>query len=120
MVVGALGLVGALWGLVSPTEDITPQLNQHPELPEAWRHALLFLASRTGKLLNLFPLVIYGLTVFGGWKMRKLESLGLAITASILVMFPCQMCCCLGLPVGIWSLVVLSKPEVKAAFRRAP
>jgi hypothetical protein len=32
-------------------------------------------------------------------------------------MIPCiSPCCLLGLPIGIWALVVLLKPEVKAAF----
>jgi hypothetical protein len=55
--------------------------------------------------------------LFGGMKMRKLESYGLCMAASIVAMIPCLSACCLiGLPIGIWSLVVLSKPEVKAAF----
>jgi predicted Zn finger-like uncharacterized protein len=38
-------------------------------------------------------------------------------TACILAMIPCVNCCILGLPFGIWGLVVLNKPEVKDAFR---
>jgi hypothetical protein len=50
--------------------------------------------------------------------MRKLESFGLCMTASILAMIPClSPCCILGLPFGIWALVVLNKPEVKSAFQ---
>jgi hypothetical protein len=49
-------------------------------------------------------------------KMKKLERYGLAMTASILAMLPCSLCCVLGLPIGIWALVVLMKPEVKSAF----
>jgi hypothetical protein len=55
--------------------------------------------------------------LFGGIKMRKLENHGLAMTASILAMIPCiSPCCLIGLPVGIWALVILSKPEVKLSF----
>lgn len=55
--------------------------------------------------------------LFGGIKMRKLESYGLCMAASIVAMVPCLSACCLvGLPIGIWSLVMLSKPEVKSAF----
>ena len=32
-------------------------------------------------------------------------------------MVPCLACCLVGLPVGIWSLVVLLNAEVKAAFK---
>jgi hypothetical protein len=49
--------------------------------------------------------------------MKKLESYGLAMAASIIAMIPCvSPCCLLGLPIGIWALVVLMKPEVKSAF----
>lgn len=58
------------------------------------------------------------LVIVGALKMKKLESYGLAMTASIVAMLPCLSCgCLLGLPIGIWSLVVLNKPEVKSAFR---
>jgi hypothetical protein len=58
------------------------------------------------------------LILFGGIKMRKLENHGLAMAASILAMIPCiSPCCLIGLPIGIWAVIVLSKPEVKGAFR---
>lgn len=55
--------------------------------------------------------------LFGGVKMRRLENYGLCMAASIVAMIPCLSACCLvGLPIGIWSLVMLSKPEVKSVF----
>jgi hypothetical protein len=55
--------------------------------------------------------------LFGGIKMRKLESYGLCMAASIVAMIPClSVCCPLGLAIGIWSLVILSKAEVKSLF----
>ena len=69
-----------------------------------------------GKLLSVMALGIYGFTIFGALKMRNVQSYGLAMAAAITVMLPCTCCCVLGLPAGIWALVVLNKPEVKAAF----
>ena len=66
--------------------------------------------------LNIIGLLWNGLVLWGGIKMNKLESYPLAMTGSIVAMLPCSACCIAGLPIGIWSLVVLSKPEVKAAF----
>jgi hypothetical protein len=57
------------------------------------------------------------LVLFGAISLLRLRSYGLALTACILAMLPCQCCCVLGLPFGIWGLVVMSKPEVKSAFR---
>ncbi|HSU53359.1 MAG TPA: DUF4339 domain-containing protein [Candidatus Dormibacteraeota bacterium] len=58
------------------------------------------------------------LILFGGLKMKKVENYGLCMAASIVAMIPCLSSCCLiGLPIGIWALVVISKPEVKSSFR---
>jgi hypothetical protein len=55
--------------------------------------------------------------LLGGIKMRQLESYGLCMAASIVAMIPClSVCCPLGLAIGIWSLVILSKAEVKSVF----
>lgn len=68
--------------------------------------------------MAIVSLAIWG---FVGWvslKMKNLEQWTLAVVASVLAMIPC-FCptCVLGIPIGIWSLVVLMKPEVKTAFR---
>lgn len=54
--------------------------------------------------------------LIGGIKMMNLSSLGWARAASILVLIPCFACCLIGIPIGIWSLTTLKKPEVRAAF----
>jgi len=59
--------------------------------------------------------IIAGIFIMiGAIKMRKLESYGLAMTASILSILCCP--CCVGIGAGIWSLVVLNNEQVKAAF----
>ena len=62
--------------------------------------------------------VIFGvLILMGGVRMRSLRNFGFCMTASILAMVPCVSCCFpIGIPVGIWAIVVLSKPEVKNMF----
>ena len=62
--------------------------------------------------------IIVGIVIFvGALKMQKLQSYGFAMTAAVIAMIPCiSPCCLLGLPIGIWALVVLMKPEVKSAF----
>jgi hypothetical protein len=55
--------------------------------------------------------------IFAALKMKNLQYHTLAVVAAVMAAFPCvSSCCCIGLPVGIWVLVVLFKPEVKAAF----
>lgn len=68
-------------------------------------------------VMNVIGLIIPILIFIGATKMMKLKSQGWAITASILCLLCSNPCCCpLGLAAGIWSLVVLSKPEIKSAF----
>jgi hypothetical protein len=54
--------------------------------------------------------------IVGGWQMRKLRSYGLVLVAAVLAVVPCTFAWIIGLPMGIWALVVLMDPEVKAGF----
>lgn len=67
-------------------------------------------------ILGVFSLAMMALIFFGAMKMKALESYGLAMTAAILSIIPCFSFCCIGIPFGIWALVVLLNAEVKAAF----
>jgi len=69
-------------------------------------------------LMGLVQGVICVVILIGAWQMRNLKSYGLAMTGSILSMIPyISPCCLLGLPFGIWSIVVLNDENVKSAFR---
>ena len=71
-----------------------------------------------GAVFNVIGLVMAVVVFMGASKMKNAESYGFAMAAAILAMIPCiSPCCLLGLPLGIWALVVLLKPEVKAAFQ---
>lgn len=65
----------------------------------------------------VFSFAIGIVMIIGGLKMMRLQSHGWAMTASILALLPCGPASILGLVVGIWSLVVLSRPGVKGAFQ---
>jgi hypothetical protein len=55
--------------------------------------------------------------IVGGYLMSRVQSWGMALTATILAMINFGSCCCvLGIPIGIWSLVILLQSDVKAAF----
>jgi hypothetical protein len=65
---------------------------------------------------GIFALIASGVMIFGALQMMKLKSYGLAMTTAVLAMLPCNPCCIAGLPIGIWALIVLMKPEIKSAF----
>ncbi|HDZ26322.1 hypothetical protein LCGC14_1057420 [marine sediment metagenome] len=62
-------------------------------------------------------LLVAGFIIYASLKMKALTQWSLCIAASIIAMIPCiSPCCIVGLPIGIWCLVVLTKPEVRASF----
>jgi hypothetical protein len=58
------------------------------------------------------------LVLIGGAKLWNLSGRGWPMFASILSMIPCcvSYTCVLGIPIGIWALVTLNNPDVKAAM----
>jgi hypothetical protein len=94
---------------------VAPAIMASSRMPnQAW--ASMF-SGTIGVVSAVIGLLVSGVIFLGAMKMKSLESYGLAMAASIIAMIPCfSPCCLLGLPIGIWALVVLSKPEVKSAF----
>jgi len=119
MVTAVLGflinLVGIFWNLLSTAGmGMTPP-GRGPN-PELERYMTMF-GGTLGVVSGIVALGVAGLIFYGALKMKKLEGHGWAMAASILALAPCiSPCCLIGLPVGIWALVVLARPEVKAAF----
>jgi hypothetical protein len=113
IVVAVLGFVAQAGSLVFRVVGASFfAMHQMPN--QAWAN---MFAGTLGAMLSVIGLLVSGLIFFGGLKMRKLENYGLAMTASIVAMIPCiSPCCLVGLPIGIWAVVVLSKPEVKGGF----
>lgn len=69
-------------------------------------------------LLGVPTLGVYGVVLAGGIQMARLCNRRLAMTASILAMLPCSPAFLFGLPIGIWALIVLLDPAIKAGFDR--
>ena len=67
-------------------------------------------------LASAIWLAASGFLIFGAMKLRNVQSYGLAMGAAMVVMIPCGGCCCFGLPVGIWAVITLRKPEIKSQF----
>lgn len=120
IIVGALNMAGGMLALLSSlVRAVSPQparvfANEGERLGYMTGQVVFPIAAAMGVLLG--PLVI-----FGAVRMMKGRSHGLARTAAILVMVPCvSPCCVAGIPVGIWALVVLASPDVRAVFDRQP
>lgn len=95
------------------------QLGQlhNPQLQTMLQNSLHNSSGALGLVSNLFGLLLSVLILWGATKMKSLRSYEFSVTAAILSLLPCfTPCCLLGLPIGIWALVVLMKPEVKSQF----
>jgi hypothetical protein len=115
IVTAALGFLGAITGLVLTLTGSTMRTfnSGNPQMDNFFRS----LNTGSGMVRIIAALVLSGVVLYGALKMKKLENHGLAMGVSILAMIPCiSPCCLVGLPFGIWALIVLNKPEVKGYF----
>jgi len=121
IVSGAIGGLLALVGIVTHLVGADQGQQLPPGLPaqyEAMLKAWIEFSQKYGLVMNLLVVVTSAITILGGIRMMQQRSHGLVMAGVILAMLPCfSGCCCLGIPFGIWALVVLNKPEVKASFR---
>ena len=74
-----------------------------------------------GMACNAAQLLLFAalnvLVFVGAGRMKQLRSYGLALTAAIVSLIPCLTgVCCTGMPFGLWALIVLMNPDVKAGF----
>jgi len=70
-----------------------------------------------GIIMSVLKIVLGAFIVYGALKMKSLRQHGLALGAAIVAVIPCiSPSCCIGIPIGIWALIVLNKPEVRGYF----
>jgi hypothetical protein len=76
-----------------------------------------YMSGGVGIVSAIIGLAVSGFIIWASMQMKQLHKWTMAVAASIVAMIPCiGPCCIIGLPIGIWSVVVLMKPEVKSAF----
>ena len=76
---------------------------------------------KTGEHIQAAAFSVLGLTLdtlilIGGLRMNSLRGRTLAMVGAICAIIPANSCCCVGMPIGIWALMVLTNADVKAAF----
>lgn len=82
--------------------------------PEGMTH---LMSGTLGIVGGVIAILMGGVVFFGASKMRALQNWPFALAAAVLAIIPClSPCCCIGIPVGIWALVVLFDANVKASF----
>lgn len=118
LVVGILGIISAIYSTLNVVFGLGATFFDPNDVPPEMQQAVAWLSSveTVGIFVNVLG---SGFLIWAASQMLKLRSHTPALIASVIAMIPCWGgCCCIGLPVGIWALLVLLKPEVKAAFDR--
>jgi hypothetical protein len=121
LVAGALSACISLYGAVAGLMGSASKTEIPPGMPPETERLLKTYLTTLEPLtipLNLLTLLLGIVTLLAGVKMLQRRAYGLVMTGVILGMIPCLSgCCCIGLPFGIWALIVLSNPEVRNSFR---
>ncbi len=118
MVVAGLGLVFGVIGLLMSL-SMGGSMPPMPGLdPDMLRIIEKFAYGPIAIVTKVISLAISALILFGAIRMQQLTNHGLAMAVAIIAMIPCfSPCCLLGIPFGIWALVVLSRPDVRSQFK---
>jgi hypothetical protein len=112
-IVAGLGLLGGFFTLAWHAL-LGASLIGMDDRPEGKVAALL--TGGLGIAITGFGLILHAAALFGALRMYQGRSYVMAWIAAVLVALPCSGCCCLGLPIAIWTAVVLLDDNVKNAF----
>jgi hypothetical protein len=75
-----------------------------------------FLPGAKGLVIVAATVAYAVFVLLGGWNLMQLRSHRIAWIGSLLALFPFSPGSVVGLPMGIWALVVMRNEQVKAAF----
>jgi hypothetical protein len=116
IVLASLGLIAGIFGTISALVSDPPPID--PNAPEFMKQFSQGSVGPVAAAMQAFFVLLNIGIILGGVYMLRFKMWPLALGASILSMLNFGNCCCLlGIPVGIWALVILLMPDVKEAFR---
>jgi DNA-directed RNA polymerase subunit RPC12/RpoP len=114
IVTGAIGLPFQILAVVLQLWGVGFEAMQGGGAPQG----MMMLHGGINMISSVVGILVGVVIIIGAVKMKNLDNYGFAMTSAIVAMIPClSPCCILGLPFGIWALVVLSDVQVKGAFR---
>lgn len=118
MVTAGVGLLFALVQIVATVAGFSSYGNLSEQMPGLAPYEGVMTALN---YVNCAVLILLsGFLFWAALKMKRLESHTMAMAAAVVALLPCTSpCCVLGLPFGIWAMVVLMDERVKAGFALA-
>jgi hypothetical protein len=121
IVLGILIILGSIGDLVFSMRSggqPMPQIG-NPQIDQILKSLEGGMRGPMATFWGLVHTVVGVVIMMAGFRLRQARSYSLVMTAAILAMIPCTAgCCCLiGLPIGIWVLMSIKEPSVKAVFK---
>ena len=115
MVVGGLSVLLSIFGLIIHFMDTgQPGANQQGG---GFREPEFMNSMAIVSAITITQVCLGVATIAGSFHLKNLTSYGYALTASIVAMLPCNLCCVAGLPIGVWSLIAIHRSDVKSAWQ---
>ncbi|MCA9128065.1 MAG: hypothetical protein KDB22_13310 [Planctomycetales bacterium] len=131
MVVGGLSILASLYGTGSSIynmldqsamqDTMTQMKDQFGEESAVVQYLSIMIRLSQGPWMLVMNLVAMAVSIgvlVGAIRMSQVRSYTWSLAAAVLAMLPIGNCCCIGLPIGIWALVVLQDATVKQVFQR--
>ena len=118
MCVAPLGIIFLIFDFVGRivNNGQVPNFGADPNAPGFKEGAII--GNYIGMFFDFAVLIMQVVVIVGAYNMLNLRNRMLAMSAAIISVIPCvSACCVLGVPFGIWALIVMNDPGVKANFR---
>ena len=116
LIAGILGIVVNAFQMAMPL-FMKPEDMIKPDTPPFMQELLKSSTGAQAVIGGLIFATVSILVVFAAIQMLRMRTWGFALAGSIIAMINIGNCCCLlGLPFGIWSIIILSRQDVKSAF----
>jgi len=112
------GIVGLLFQGVSAVSSIMMLVDSGAGA-DGW--IAWFMGAGYQLVMSFISIFVWTFIAFAGNSMRNARNAPVVYAGAILACIPCcvSVCCCFGLPIGIWTIVTLQDEQVKAAFAEA-
>ena len=115
IVCGGLSFIASIYGAVNALVSQVPPIP--PDAPELVAQILKGTVGPMAAAIQTVFILVGLFILFGGIQMLRLKTWAVALAATIVSMLNFGSCCCLiGMPIGIWALVILLMGDVKRAF----
>ena len=92
-------------------DDLGRRIDERETADKAFEHTIRAVYLGLGYIAN-------GIVLAAGLRMRALKNYPLCVTGAV-VAIVLNGCSCVGFPVGVWAILALLRPDVRAGFTTA-